>query len=75
MGFGFGGYSYGEYPAYGFNGYLPAAYDGFNVSGYGSRAVTAAGYRGAATPSLPGGYTRSTCPMPGPAIAVRTAAG
>ena len=57
MGFGFGGYSYGEYPAYGFNGYLPAAYDGFNVSGYASPAVTATGYRGASTPSLPGGYS------------------
>jgi len=32
VGFGFGGYSYGSYPAYGFNGYLPAAYAGFNTT-------------------------------------------
>lgn len=31
VGFGFGGYSYGSYPAYGYNGYLPAAYAGFNT--------------------------------------------
>ncbi|HVU86587.1 MAG TPA: hypothetical protein VHD36_04660 [Pirellulales bacterium] len=57
VGNGFGGYSYGEYPAYGYNGYLPAAYDGFNVSGYASRAVTSAGYRGFSTPAQPGGYS------------------
>jgi len=56
VGFGFGGYSYGEYPAYGFNGYLPAAYDGYNISGYNSRAVTTTGYRGATTAG-PGGYS------------------
>ena len=57
VGNGFGGYSYGEYPAYGYNGYLPAAYDGFNVSGYQSRPVTSLGYRGVSTPAQPGGFS------------------
>jgi hypothetical protein len=57
VGNGFGGYSYGEYPAYGYNGYLPAAYDGYNISGYDSRAVQSLGYRGVSTPAQPGGYS------------------
>lgn len=46
VGFGFGGYSYGGYPAYGYNGYLPAAYEGFNTPTYYNATVT--GFRGAA---------------------------
>ncbi len=46
VGFGFGGYSYGSYPAYGYNGYLPAAYEGFNTPTYYGATVT--GFRGAA---------------------------
>ena len=62
VGFGFGGYSYGEYPAYGFNGYLPAAYDGFNTPRYpgAARATSTTGYRGMAVQRSQGGNSQFT---------------
>jgi len=38
VGFGFGGYSYGSYPAYGYNAYLPSVYAGFNTPGVAAPA-------------------------------------
>ena len=53
VGFGFGGYSYGEYPHYGYWGYLPGPYAGF--SGYGPPSGPGLGYAGYRELAAPGG--------------------